>query len=113
MEATVLDVFRFAWFAVRTFAGLVLLVLTLYAAMWAFVKILSAAPGNDDSGATLRRVKSYNALRIGQERKPQAAPPTRARTPQISEFGSNDRAKDREQLLIDLPPGVRESLPLP
>ena len=32
-----LDVFRFAWFAVRTFLGVIALVLTLYAAMWAFV----------------------------------------------------------------------------
>jgi hypothetical protein len=55
-----LDVFRFAWFAVRTFAGFVLLVLTLYAALWLFVKILSAAPGTDDHGAALQRVKSYS-----------------------------------------------------
>lgn len=44
-----LDVFRFAWFAVRTFFGVVALVLSLYAALWLFVKILSAAPGNGDA----------------------------------------------------------------
>jgi len=64
-----LDVFRFAWFAVRTFAGLVLLVLTLHAALWLFVKILSAGPGNDDPGAALRRVQSYNAQQTGQARR--------------------------------------------
>lgn len=58
-----LDVFRFAWFAVRTFFGVVALVLSLYAALWLFVKILSAAPGNDDPDAALRRVKAYNAPR--------------------------------------------------
>ena len=58
-----LDVFRLAWFAVRTFFGVVVLVLSLYAALWLFVKILSAAPGNVDPGAALRRVKAYNALR--------------------------------------------------
>jgi hypothetical protein len=67
-----LDVFRFAWFAVRTFAGFVALVPVLYAVLWLFVKILSAAPGTDDHGAALRRVKSYNmpadrrrTLRVG------------------------------------------------
>jgi len=56
-----LDVFRFAWFAVRTFLGVIALVVTLYGALWLFVKILSAAPGNDDPGAALGRVNSYNA----------------------------------------------------
>jgi len=53
----VLDVFRFAWFALRTFAGFVLLVLTLYAALWAFVKIDSMATRNVDHHAALRLVK--------------------------------------------------------
>ena len=56
-----LDVFRFAWFAVRTFFGVIALVLTLYAALWLFVKILSAAPGGTDPDAALGRVKSYDA----------------------------------------------------
>jgi hypothetical protein len=62
----VFDVFRFAWFAVRTFIGFVLLVVTLYAALRLFVKILQAAPGNDDPDAALRRVNSYNAQAAGQ-----------------------------------------------
>ena len=41
------DVFRFAWFAVRTFLGVIALVLTLYLVLWLFVKVLSAAPAND------------------------------------------------------------------
>jgi len=68
----VLDVFRFAWFAVRTFAGFVLLVLTIYAALWVFVKIDSMATRNADPDAALRLVKAYNAQRIGQVRKPRA-----------------------------------------
>jgi hypothetical protein len=68
LEATVFDVFRFAWFAVRTFAGFVLLVLTLYAAMWVLVKIHSIATSNVDPDAALRCVKSYNAQAIGQDR---------------------------------------------
>ena len=75
------DVFRFAWFAVRTFAGFVLLVLTLYAAMWAFVKVDSMATRNVDYDAALRLVKSYNARTSGQNRKPQAVPPTSGHTP--------------------------------
>jgi hypothetical protein len=71
-----LDVFRFAWFAVRTFFGVIALVLTLYAALWAFVKVLSAAPDNADPGSALRRVKSYNAQAIRlQDRKAAAVPP--------------------------------------
>jgi len=62
-----LDVFRFAWFAVRTFAGFVALVPVLYAVLWLFVKILSAAPGTDDHGAALRRVKSYNMPATAEE----------------------------------------------
>ena len=64
------DVFRFAWFAVRTFVGFVFLVLTVYAAMWVFVKIDSMATRSADPDAALRLVSSYNATRIGP---PQAA----------------------------------------
>jgi hypothetical protein len=51
-----LDVFRFAWFVVRTFFGVIALVLTLYAALWLFVHILSAAPANADPHAAPRDV---------------------------------------------------------
>jgi hypothetical protein len=57
----VFEVFRFALFAVRTFFGVIALVLTLYAALWLFVKILSAAPGNDEPRGALGRVESYNS----------------------------------------------------
>jgi len=66
-----LDVFRFAWFAVRTFFGVGALLLALYAAMWVFVKIHSSAMGNVDPDAALRRVMSYNAQGIKQVRKTQ------------------------------------------
>jgi len=69
-----LDVFRFAWFAVRTFLGVILLVVTLYAALWLFLKILSAAPGNDDPGAALGRVNSYNARAAARDRPVPAIP---------------------------------------
>ncbi len=68
------EVFRFAWFAVRTLFGVVLLILTLYGAMWVFVRIHSAAMGNSDPDAALRRVMSYNARGIRQERKAHAVP---------------------------------------
>ena len=55
------DVFRFAWFAVRTFAGVILLMLALHAALWMFVKLHSMASRNVDPDAALRRVMSYNA----------------------------------------------------
>ena len=55
------DVFRFAWFAVRTFFGVCLLILALYAALWGFVKFHSALAPKGDPDAALRRVMSYNA----------------------------------------------------
>jgi hypothetical protein len=58
--ADVFDVFRFAWFAVRTFLGLIALVVTLYGALWLFVKIDSTLRGDADPDAALRRVKLYN-----------------------------------------------------
>ena len=57
------DVFRFAWFAVRTFLGLIGVVLTLYGALWLFVKLDSTLRGNADPDAALRRVKLYNSVR--------------------------------------------------
>jgi hypothetical protein len=71
----VLDVFRFAWFAVRTSLGFIGLTLAAYAALWVFVKIDSMGTRNVDPDAALRRVNSYNAQRMGQDRKPQAVPP--------------------------------------
>lgn len=70
------EVFRFAWFAVRTFFGVILLILALYAAMWVFVKVHSAATGSVDPDAALNRVKSYNAqaMRQRDEKRP-AVPP--------------------------------------
>ena len=75
-----LDVFRFAWFAVRTFFGVGALLLALYAAMWVFVKIHSSAMGNVDPDAALRRVMSYNAQGIKQVRK----------TPVVPQSGTNN-----------------------
>lgn len=59
-----LEVFRFAWFAVRTFFGVIALVLALEAALWAFVKIHSTLMSNADSDAALKRVMTYNAPAI-------------------------------------------------
>jgi hypothetical protein len=73
----VFDVFRFAWFAVRTFLGLIGLVLTLYGALWLFVKVDSTLRGNADPDAALRRVRSYNAQAARLDRKDQAAAPAR------------------------------------
>jgi hypothetical protein len=70
-----LDVFRFAWFAVRTLFGVILLVLTLYGALWLFVKFDSTLRGNADPDAALRVVKSYNARTGMEKRKAQAHSP--------------------------------------
>ena len=51
-----LDVFRFSWCAVRTFASVILLILALYTALWGFVKLHSAAARNVDPDAALQRV---------------------------------------------------------
>ena len=58
--------FRFALNAVRTFFGVILLILALYAALWVFVKVHSAATIGMDPSAALRRVKLYNAPAIRQ-----------------------------------------------
>jgi hypothetical protein len=60
----VLEVFRFAWFVVRTFFGVIALVLVLEAALWAFVKIHSTLMSNAESDAALKRVMTYNAPAI-------------------------------------------------
>lgn len=74
------DVFRFALFAVRTFFGVIALTLVLYAAMWVFVKVHSAAMGNSDPDAALRRVTSYNAqaVRHGDGKAAAASPGRRS-----------------------------------
>jgi len=74
-EAAVLEVFRFALFAVRTFFGVILLILALYAALWVFVKVHSAAMGNVNPDAALRRVTSFNAQAVGQGEGKIAATP--------------------------------------
>jgi len=51
----VLEVFRFAWFAVRTFFGVIAFVLALEAALWAFVKIHSTLMSNADTDTALKR----------------------------------------------------------
>ena len=64
-----LDVFRFAWFAVRTFIGFILLVFSIYAATWVLVKIHSMATRDVDPDAAPRLVNSYNARAIGKDQK--------------------------------------------
>jgi len=68
-----LDIFRFAWFAVRTFFGIGLLILTLEASMWMFVKVHSLATANVAPDAALRRVNSYNASGARHKDRPAAA----------------------------------------
>ena len=61
------EVFRFALFAVRTFFGVIALILALYAGLWLFVKVHSAAMGGTDPDAALRRVMSYNRKPVGND----------------------------------------------
>jgi len=56
-----LDVFRFAWFAVRTFFGVIALALALEGAMWALVKVQSMAAGNSNLPTTSQRANAHNA----------------------------------------------------
>ena len=73
------DVFRFVWFAVRTFLGAILLTLCAYVALWALAKVHSALAGNADPDAALRLVNAYNSQRIKQDRKPSAVTATGAK----------------------------------
>jgi len=75
-----LDVFRFAWFAVRTFFGVIALVLALYAALWGFVKVHSVAVGRADPDAALKRVTSYNVQAIRHGDGKRAAVPSAGRS---------------------------------
>ena len=68
-----MDVFRFAWFAVRTFFGIGLLILALEASIWMFVKVHSLVTANLGPDAALRRVSSYNASGIRHKDRPAAA----------------------------------------
>jgi len=68
------DVFRFAWFAVRTFLGVIALVLVLYVALWLFVKVLSAAPGNNAPGKESRVGQSGSAQTTGRDSTSPAVP---------------------------------------
>ena len=54
------DVFRFAWFAVRTFLGLIGVVLTLYGALWLFVKLDSTL-----QRGSRRRVAAREVVQLG------------------------------------------------
>ena len=55
------DVFRFAWFAVRTFFGILLLVLVLRGALWTLVKLHSAAMAHAKPAAATYRVPASSA----------------------------------------------------
>ena len=55
------DVFRFAWFTVRTFFGILLLVLVMRGALWTLVKLHSAAMAHANSPAATYRVPASRA----------------------------------------------------
>ena len=76
-----MDVFRFAWFAVRTFLGLIGLVLTLYGALWLYVKVDSTLRGSADLDAALRLVRSYDAQAGIQKREAQPRSPSGVSSP--------------------------------
>jgi hypothetical protein len=52
----VFDVFRFAWFAVRTFFGIIALVLVMRGALWTLGKLHSAAMAHAKPAAVTYRV---------------------------------------------------------
>jgi hypothetical protein len=57
----------------------ILHILALYAALWVFVKVHSAAIDSLDPDAALRRVKSYSAPTIRREDRKTVAVPTASR----------------------------------
>jgi len=85
-EVDALEVFRFAWFAVRTSFGVIVLVLALDAALWTFVKIHSVLMSNAHSGATFKRVISYSTP--GNSRQNQEGSAVTLRRPSSSESDS-------------------------
>jgi len=78
-----LDVFRLAWFAVRTFFGAIALVLAMYAALWVFVRVLSAAPGAADPNGAPPRTMSFEARDTEQDRKAASLPKAQPSHPRI------------------------------
>jgi hypothetical protein len=74
-EEARLGVFRFAWFAMRTFFGVLALILVAHAAMWLFVRVDSMSMRNADPNAALERVKSYNA-QVDRGRDPAGSSPS-------------------------------------
>ena len=76
-EEAQLGVFRFAWFALRTFFGVLALILAAYGAMWLFVRIHSVSMPNEDPDAALSRVKSYNA-QVDRGRDPASSSPNQS-----------------------------------
>ena len=56
-----LDVFRFAWFAVRTTFGIIALVLVMRGALWTLVKLHSAAMAQAKPAAATYRVPARSA----------------------------------------------------
>jgi len=73
----VLDVFRFAWFAVRTAFGIIALVLVMRGALWTLVKLHSAAMAHAKPAAAAYRVPANGASVMGS-RSPNARLPLRA-----------------------------------
>jgi hypothetical protein len=66
----VLDVFRFAWFAVRTAFGIIALVLVMRGALWTLVKLHSAAMAHAKPAAATYRVPARStSITMSQEAK--------------------------------------------
>jgi len=73
----VLDVFRFAWFAVRTAFGIIALVLVMRGALWTLVKLHSAAMAHAKPAAATYRVPA-NSTSVMGSRSQNARLPMRA-----------------------------------
>lgn len=70
-----LDVFRFAWFAVRTFFGVIALVLVMRCALWTLVKLHSAAMAHAKLAAVTYRVPA-SSVSVTVRRRLNASRPT-------------------------------------
>jgi hypothetical protein len=71
----VLDVFRFAWFAVRTFFAVIALVLVMRGALWTLVNLHSAAMAHAKPAAETYRVPA-SSVSITARRRVNISRPT-------------------------------------
>lgn len=64
-----LELWRFVWFTIRTFLGLIGLALFAYGALWVFARGTSLVPGRGNPDDALKRVQSYNNAIVAERNR--------------------------------------------